>query len=105
MNSAPSPSSNPTLLMKPSILIFVVVKLLASASLVPAASNPSGDWLIDPSPFKARVSVSKDGRQVELNNGLLRRVIRLQPNAATVALDGLASGESLLRGVKPEQIL
>ena len=40
-----------------------------------------------------------------MNNGLLRRVIRLQPNAATVALDNLVSGESLLRGVKPEALV
>ncbi len=40
-----------------------------------------------------------------MNNGLLRRVIRLEPNAATVALDNLVSGESLLRGVKPEALV
>lgn len=66
---------------------------------------PKADWLIDPSAYKARVIVSPDGREVELNNGLLRRVIRLQPNAATVALDNLATGESLLRGVKPEAVV
>ena len=49
--------------------------------------------------------MSHDGREVELNNGLLRRVIRLQPSAATIALDNLVSGESLLRGVKPEAVL
>ncbi len=63
------------------------------------------DWLIDPSQFKAKAEVSPDGQQLELNNGLLRRVIRLQPNAATVALDNLVTGESLLRGVKPEAIV
>lgn len=66
------------------------------------SAAPQADWLIDPSPFKARVTKSGDGRELELNNGLLRRVIRLEPNAATVALDNLATGASLLRGVKPE---
>jgi len=63
------------------------------------------DWLIDPAPFKARVTLSQERDEVELNNGLLRRVIRLHPNTATIALDNLASGESLLRGVKPEAIV
>lgn len=63
------------------------------------------DWLLDPTSFRARITRSADGRELELNNGLLRRVIRLEPNAATVALDNLITGESLLRGVKPEALV
>ena len=63
------------------------------------------DWLLDPKPYVARVTVRPDGRELELNNGLLRRVIRLQPNAATVALDNLVTGEAILRGVKPEAVV
>ncbi len=74
-------------------------------SASPVAAAPSPDWLIDPAPFQARVTKSQDGRELELNNGLLRRVIRIEPNAATVALDNLSSGESLLRGVKPEAVI
>ena len=90
-------------MMKQSNLFAPLFGFLASVAIVAAA--PPSDWLIDPAPFKARVLVSKDGREVELNNGLLRRVIRLQPNAATVTLDNLVSGESLLRGVKPEAVV
>ncbi len=81
------------------------VVLLAWLGLngVRAAAPP--DWLIAPETFKARVSVGSDRQQVELSNGLIRRVIRLQPNAATVALDNLITGESLLRGIKPEAIV
>lgn len=89
--------------MKPLTVLVAVLSFLASLATVAAASQ--NDWLVDPTPFKAKISVRKDGREVELNNGLLRRVIRLQPNAATVALDDLVSGESLLRGVKPEAII
>jgi hypothetical protein len=60
------------------------------------------DWLIDPSPFKARVAVSADGRDVALENGLVRRVVRLVPNAATIAYDNLITGESMIRSVRPE---
>ena len=89
--------------MKLSNLSVLLIGFLASIHMI--ASAAPTDWLIDPAPFKARASVSKDGRELELNNGLLRRVIRLQPNAATVALDNLVSGESLLRGVKPEAVV
>jgi hypothetical protein len=65
-------------------------------------ASQSTDWLIDPSPFAARVTRSADGREVELVNGLVRRVIRLRPDAATVAFDNLSTGQSLLRSVRPE---
>ena len=77
--------------------------LLISWSAVAGVSSP--DWLIDPTSYKARVAVSPDGRELELSNGLIRRVFRITPNAATVALDNLVTGESLLRGVKPEALV
>src|SRR6478736_1395386 len=87
----------------PATLVNSALLLLAGISLGAAAAQP--DWLIDSAPFEARVKVSPDQRELELNNGLLRRVIRLQPNAGTVALDNLATGEALLRGVKPEAVI
>lgn len=90
--------------MKFCFLFFLMVGLLTSAGVISAAFGAT-DWLIDPAPFKAKINFSKDGSELELNNGLIRRVIRLQPNAATVALDNLVTGESLLRGTKPEAIV
>jgi len=60
----------------------------------------SPDWLIDSSSFKARLEAAP--HEITLSNGLIRRVFRLQPNAATVALDNLVTGQSLLRSVRPE---
>jgi hypothetical protein len=40
-----------------------------------------------------------------LHNGLVRRTFRLTPNAATIGLDHLVTGESLLRAVEPEAVL
>ena len=37
-----------------------------------------------------------------MSNGLVRRTCRLSPNAATVALENLVTGEGLLRSVRPE---
>lgn len=73
--------------------------VLLSASIIDAATP---DWLLNPSPFKAQVTVSADGRDVSLDNGLVRRVIRLEPNAATIAYDNLITGESMIRSVRPE---
>ena len=44
------------------------------------------DWLLNSSPFVA--SVDDDNRdEIVLTNDLVRRVFRLEPNFATVALD------------------
>ncbi|MGW9687046.1 hypothetical protein [Flagellimonas sp. 2504JD1-5] len=61
------------------------------------------DWLLDGSSYKTEVKSSD--KEIELSNGLVRRVFRITPNAATVRLDNLVTGESLLRGIKPEAIV
>ena len=63
------------------------------------------DWLIHP--FEAAVEVVEDleNNEISLSNGLIRRTFRMAPNPATVGFDNLMTGESLLRGVKPEAIV
>jgi hypothetical protein len=80
--------------------IFVLVLGLVGPFATRAAARI--DWLLDPSPFKAQVARSADGREVVLENGLVRRVIRLAPNAATVSFENLMTGESIIRAVRPE---
>jgi len=63
------------------------------------------DWLLDGSPYKAGVYRGKRADEIILSNGLVRRTFRLAPNAATVGLDNLATGEAILRGVKPEAMV
>ena len=82
----------------PRLLVSCLALIPSLAFLVQGAA----DWLVDASPYHARVEVRSGGKEIELSNGLLRRVFRISPNAATVALDQLVTGESLLRGVKPE---
>jgi hypothetical protein len=81
----------------------LLAALLASAS--PLAAEAAPDWLIDPSPYRASVQVAADGRSISLSNGLVRRTIRLAPNAATVALDNLMTGASEIRSVRPEAVV
>lgn len=67
------------------------------ASRLPEAKP---DWLLDPGPYRAEIRAGADG--IVLDNGLLRREIRLSPDAATVGYTNLVSGEDLLRAVRPE---
>lgn len=60
------------------------------------------DWLLDSSPFHAELFATEQANEIALDNGIVRRTFRVAPNAATVGLDQLRSGEALLRGVKPE---
>lgn len=63
------------------------------------------DCLIDNAPYKAGIYRTHDPREFVLDNGLVRRTFRTAPNGATVALENLMTGQSLLRGVKPEAVV
>jgi hypothetical protein len=78
---------------------------LAALPLAPSEPGRAPDWLVDPTPFVARVVERDGGAELALENGLVRRVIRLAPNAATIALDQLTSGQAILRAVEPEAAL
>jgi hypothetical protein len=66
---------------------------------------PEGDWLVKDPARRAEVLRSGDGLEIVLNNGLIRRAWRMAPNAGNVAFDNLMTGESIIRGVKPEAVL
>ena len=70
-----------------------------------AAETVSTDWLVMPTRRKTAVYRQRDAREIVLTNGLIRRTWRIKPNGATVALDNLMTGQSMLRGVKPEAIV
>ncbi|MCX6928313.1 MAG: hypothetical protein NT154_34660 [Verrucomicrobia bacterium] len=83
------------------------VFLMTSGLMLAVSSRASGqviqtktDWLIDPAPYRA--VVTSNATELVLDNGLARRVIRLAPNAATVDLQNLTSGEHVLRAIAPE---
>lgn len=76
--------------------------LLALLVLQLPATGAGPDWLVDPGSYRAEVREDRDRHELVLINGLARRVIRLAPAAATVALEDLTTGEHLLRAVGPE---
>lgn len=62
------------------------------------------DWLVHPIHRVATLSraAGDEAPGLVLSNGLIRRVFRLTPDAATVAFDNLVTNASLLRAVSPE---
>ena len=64
--------------------------------------TPVVDYLVREPVQSAEAYRSADGRELVLDNGLIRRVWRVEPNAACVAFDDNMSGASLLRSVRPE---
>jgi hypothetical protein len=73
--------------------------------LPPCAANlasPKSDWLVSGNASHTMVCRGAQPNEIELSNGLIRRVWRLSPDAASVAFDNLSNGAALLRGVEPE---
>lgn len=81
----------------------ILHSFLISITLVFNAS--AQDWLIDGSSYKSTTQTTHEGKRLELTNGLLRRTFLLAPNAATIALDNLMTGQNELRAVRPEALL
>ncbi len=81
------------------VIIALLPWILGGISL---AQPVQTDWLITPPPQTTSVITKQEKQEITLTNGLIRRTWRLSPNAATVGFDNLMTGESLLRGVKPE---
>ncbi len=83
--------------------------ILEALSLLPGPSGEvdhfRGDWLIDQVPQKSSVRRGRRPNEITLGNGIAQREFRLWPNAATIALDQLVTGEGFLRAVKPEALL
>jgi hypothetical protein len=63
------------------------------------------DWLLGSAEHRAEIERGTSTNEIALGNGLIRRIFRLSPNGATVALDNLMTGASLLRAVRPEAIV
>lgn len=78
---------------------------LAGLPVYQKSDADTSDWLVSPPKTKAAVYRREGKNEIVLSNGLLRRVFRLTPNAATVALDHEGTGVSYLRAVKPEALL
>ena len=91
--------------MKPCVFRVILTIAAAQACGLAGRQLSGPDWLLHPEGFRGVAVRGDHPDEIELSNGLIRRVFRLRPNAATVAFDNLANGQTLLRGVKPEAYL
>ena len=64
-------------------------------------STVKGDWLIQKTAAKAKLSRTEDGKLV-FSNGFVARTFSLKPNVACVGIDLLSNNESYVRSVRPE---
>jgi len=91
-----------TIALKQPITAMITVLFI----IIIASGGTNGeDWLVTQVKEPVRIEKNLDGREVILSNGLISRTFRLRPNAATVAYDNLMTGESIIRGIKPEAIV
>lgn len=89
--------------MKFRIQQTLLIVFLAAAGFREASGQSSvKDWLVSPIMEKAQVTKSTDGKDIILQNGLLKRVFRVSPNLACIDYTNLSTGRQLLRSVREE---
>jgi|TARA_B100000959_G_scaffold281981_1_gene347377 hypothetical protein len=98
-------------MMKTMLIPVAVFALSAAASAADIKSLPEydegevrvrEDWLVVPAKRKSAVYQAAGGKDIVLSNGIIARRFRLSPNAATVSLKNLQTGEEFVRSVRPE---
>ncbi|MGC6487520.1 MAG: hypothetical protein ACON4Z_07740, partial [Planctomycetota bacterium] len=79
-------------------MLASVPRVLAALALAALAPAQQTDWLLDPSPYRARLR--EEGDQLVLENGLIRLRIQQEP-LALVGFEQLTAGQQLLRAAAP----
>ncbi len=83
------------------VRLFPIIGICAAA-VFQSLEVCAADWLVDPSPFRAAITKNEAANEIAMENGLVRRVVKLAPNAATVSFENLMTGAQILRAVRPE---
>ncbi|MCX7048081.1 MAG: hypothetical protein NTX50_21675 [Candidatus Sumerlaeota bacterium] len=84
---------------------FAADSVVLSVPLTVASAGVSADWLLNPAPYKAKVTRNEGTGEVALENGLVRRVIRTKNGCASIALDNLMTDGQMLRSARPEALV
>lgn len=84
------------------LFVCVLFATGIASALPPETYQPERDWLVQPQGFKASVTKDEARNEVTLSNGLIRRTFQTGPGFATTAFELTATGESLIRAVRPE---
>ncbi|MBO9673094.1 MAG: alpha-galactosidase [Sphingobacteriaceae bacterium] len=76
--------------------------ILLFTSITTLAQPGQRDWLVQGTTKKSIIRVENDGKDIVLDNGLVRRTFRIRPNVACTEYVNLVTGQQLLRAVEPE---
>ncbi len=86
--------------MNKTCLLLLSVFWVASTVCYGQEIGKSMDWLIENTAYTAEIFEKEE--RIILDNGLVRREIKLAPNAATVEFKNKVTGETMLRSLQPE---
>ena len=81
-------------------LIFIASFGFAQSSKLDNKKTSNLDWLV--SPFEQKATITKEGQNIILNNGLVKRTFVIAPNVACFDYTNLTNGQQLIRSVEPE---
>lgn len=76
--------------------------MIGFAMLASLFFEPSQDWLVSP---MGKATVVANGNVLTIQNDLVSRTFRLQPNLTCQSLVNKVTGEEMIRAVKPEAVL
>lgn len=76
--------------------------IIISTSALLAQKPVKTDWLLNASNYMARVEIKESKKEVTLDNGLVKRTFRIEPNVVCIDYLNQINGQQLLRSVKPE---
>ena len=86
-----------------SIFALILTHICIVQGQQPVVPSVQEDWLLGKGDYSSEIQIRD--HDIVMTNGLITRVIRFAPNAGTIALDNEMTGESILRGIKPEAIV
>lgn len=86
---------------RPGLWVMLLGWVLVSSQ---ATGQPAfeEDWLVTRVEVPVVVSFDEGSQRLTLENGLIKRVFKVDPNAATIRYDDLTSERPLIRAVQPE---
>jgi len=81
-------------------LIFVASFGFAQSSKLDNQKTSNEDWLV--SPFEQKATITNEGQNIVLNNGLVKRSFVIASNIACFDYTNLTNGQQLIRSIEPE---
>ena len=81
-------------------LIFIASFGFAQSSKLGNQKTNNVDWLV--SPFEQKATITNEGQNIILNNGLVKRSFVIAPNVACFDYTNLTNGQQLIRSIEPE---